>query len=147
MTDLKSPAEWETITGRRVHDPDGWRGADGRPWTDPITREEFDRRAALSTTAPMTDPLEHRHQEMLERDAARLNEERPVDPPESRIHAAVRRADIAAWLRSPEALRALTEHTQFNDFGFCDGCGNAYPRYAEHLLGALAKAVEMEGEQ
>ncbi len=29
-------------------DPDGRRGAKGRPWTDPITREEFEERRVWS---------------------------------------------------------------------------------------------------
>jgi hypothetical protein len=64
------------------------------------------------------------------------------DPPTSRLQAAVRRADIVAWLRSPEAREALVRHLQYDGFGFCDGCGHAYPRYAEHLLDALVRAVE-----
>jgi hypothetical protein len=88
----------------------------------------------------VTDPLEHRQEEILRGDAARLAEERPEDDwPRDR---AERRADIAAWLRSPAALRALMAHVQFNDFGFCDGCDRAYPKYAEHLLAELARAAE-----
>lgn len=72
----------------------------------------------------MTEPLEH-----------------PDDLPKL-SQASARRADIVAWLRSPEALRTLVAHVEFNSFGFCDGCGRAYPRYAAHLLEELAKAVE-----
>jgi hypothetical protein len=48
---LKTPEEWlaEIRPGVRVLDPDGWRGRDGRPWTDPISRAEFTRRLVLST--------------------------------------------------------------------------------------------------
>lgn len=50
---LKTPEEWdrELYPGSMVWDPDGWR-KDGRPWTDPITREEFEERRGRSTIGP-----------------------------------------------------------------------------------------------
>ena len=45
----RTPDEWCTLLGVTIVDPDGWRGPAGRPWTDAITRGEFDRRAATST--------------------------------------------------------------------------------------------------
>jgi hypothetical protein len=50
--DLRTPEVWARLLGWRVVDPDGWRGADGRPWDDPIGRDEFERRANLSTCQP-----------------------------------------------------------------------------------------------
>lgn len=47
--ELKTPNTWCRELGITVLDPDGWRGYDYRPWGDPITREEFERRAAVST--------------------------------------------------------------------------------------------------
>ena len=45
---LKTPDEWCAELGARVVDPDGWR--DGtRDWSEPITREEFDRRLRICT--------------------------------------------------------------------------------------------------
>ena len=46
---LRTPDEWSRITGWRVLDPDGWRGRDGRPWTDPISVDEWNERLAEST--------------------------------------------------------------------------------------------------
>lgn len=51
---LKSAADWSAETGVSVIDPDGWRriipgGLQPRPWSDPITREEFAVRANMST--------------------------------------------------------------------------------------------------
>lgn len=45
----RTPEQWCAVAGVTIVDPDGWRGPAGRPWTDRITRGEFDRRAALST--------------------------------------------------------------------------------------------------
>ena len=49
--DLKTPDAWlaELHPGTQVLDPDGWRGKNGRPWSDPITRDEFQHRFALCT--------------------------------------------------------------------------------------------------
>lgn len=49
---LRTPGEWQCRKGIRILDPDGWRGRDGRPWSDPITEAEFDQRAAPSTQSP-----------------------------------------------------------------------------------------------
>lgn len=46
---LDYPAVWSELAGLQILDPDGWRGRDGRPMDEPITRAEFDRRAAIST--------------------------------------------------------------------------------------------------
>lgn len=47
---LKTPDEWiAERPGLHVLDPDGWRGRDGRPWTDPITEAEFTRRLWMCT--------------------------------------------------------------------------------------------------
>jgi hypothetical protein len=45
----RTPEEWCARLGWRILDPDGWRGRQGRPWADPISRDEFERRAAEST--------------------------------------------------------------------------------------------------
>lgn len=45
--DRRTPAEWEQELGIQVIDADGW--ADKKDWTKPITREEFESKAALST--------------------------------------------------------------------------------------------------
>lgn len=47
--DLKTPDEWSRLEGVEVMDPDGWRGRNGRPWTDPITLAEFKNRLITST--------------------------------------------------------------------------------------------------
>jgi hypothetical protein len=47
--ELRYPDEWEELTAIHVLDPDGWRGANGKDWYIPITREEFHRRALYST--------------------------------------------------------------------------------------------------
>ena len=50
-TPLKPPREWEQITGIFVRDPDGWdRKNFTVSWSTPITLEEFQERAAMSTT-------------------------------------------------------------------------------------------------
>jgi hypothetical protein len=49
MSELKTPDEWCAILGARILDADGWRGAGGRPWSDPISREEFDLRLIVCT--------------------------------------------------------------------------------------------------
>lgn len=46
---LKTPREWEPITGLEILDADGWRGRTGRSFQEPISVEEFRYRAALST--------------------------------------------------------------------------------------------------
>lgn len=54
MSDLKTPDEWCVELGIEILDPDGWRGANGRPWTDPITRKEFGSRSIVSTQRRVT---------------------------------------------------------------------------------------------
>jgi hypothetical protein len=47
---LKTPDEWQAeMPDLVVVDPDGWRGEGGRPWTDPISREEYIARRNLCT--------------------------------------------------------------------------------------------------
>ncbi|HSX01226.1 MAG TPA: hypothetical protein VLF67_03195 [Candidatus Saccharimonas sp.] len=57
-TELRTPAEWERdprVT-RVVHDPDGWRFKHGehgpQGWDVPISFQEYQARAASSTTKP-----------------------------------------------------------------------------------------------
>lgn len=59
----KTPAEWCRIEGVEILDPDGWRGANGRPWNDPITLAEFQERLVVCTQrsvplqeSPITGP-------------------------------------------------------------------------------------------
>lgn len=47
--DLRTPSEWEQELGIKVLDADGWD--DKNSWSNPITREEFQSRAALSTVS------------------------------------------------------------------------------------------------
>lgn len=54
MAELKTPHEWCEQYKVMVLDSDGWvvsiRGFGGpKPWSEPITLAEFQRRAALST--------------------------------------------------------------------------------------------------
>lgn len=55
---LKTPTQWliERHPGVRVLDDDGWRGKHGRPWSDPITVEEFEHRLAQCTQSHPVDP-------------------------------------------------------------------------------------------
>lgn len=46
---LLPPATWEWLEGVKILDPDGWRGTNGRPWDDPISREEWQERRNAST--------------------------------------------------------------------------------------------------
>ena len=53
---LKTPAEWAAEYPLRVTDPDGWRQHDElgpKSWDEPITREEFSARMAVSTCGPV----------------------------------------------------------------------------------------------
>jgi hypothetical protein len=49
-----APAEWmeRKHPDMRIADPDGWRGPEGRPFEDPITEKEFDRRYGMCTIGP-----------------------------------------------------------------------------------------------
>lgn len=47
--ELKTPTEWCRLEGVEILDADGWRGRDGRPWTDPITLAEFRDRLITCT--------------------------------------------------------------------------------------------------
>ena len=46
---ILTPDEWSAVLGVRVVDPDGWRGHNGRDWTDPISLREFVKRCWPST--------------------------------------------------------------------------------------------------
>lgn len=48
---LKSAHEWCDVSGIEILDPDGWRGKNGRPMTDLIDRDEFNRRMVVSTVS------------------------------------------------------------------------------------------------
>jgi hypothetical protein len=52
---LATPDEWSKRFGIKVWDPDGWR-SDGKPWDEPISEDEFERRAAVSTVGPSVHP-------------------------------------------------------------------------------------------
>jgi hypothetical protein len=54
--ELATPEEWERRTGIEILDPDGWMGEDPKPWEQPISAAEFDRRAAESTCAHVPAP-------------------------------------------------------------------------------------------
>jgi hypothetical protein len=51
---LKTPEQWQAAMPEvEILDPDGWRGANGRPWTDRISRREYlERRAQCTVTGP-----------------------------------------------------------------------------------------------
>lgn len=48
---LRTPEEWLNLKHPNLHviDPDGWRGVNGKPWDQPISEEEFDRRLPWCT--------------------------------------------------------------------------------------------------
>ena len=45
---LKTPEVWQKELGITIKDPDGWR-RDKTSWDEPISRQDFKRRAAQST--------------------------------------------------------------------------------------------------
>lgn len=48
--EFRTPSEWETETGIRIKDPDGWdRSNLAEDWAKPITRAEFMEKANQST--------------------------------------------------------------------------------------------------
>lgn len=51
MPSLRTPEQWAEEKGIVVVDPDGWREDGYFLWDKAISEEEFDRRAAVSTTA------------------------------------------------------------------------------------------------
>lgn len=54
---LRTPEEWCAMLGFKVLDPDGWRAGcryGEQAWDKPITREEFQQRALLSTVSDLT---------------------------------------------------------------------------------------------
>jgi hypothetical protein len=51
-TEERTPDEWCVEFNVMILDPDGWRGADDPPFTQPISRREFQRRLAMSTIGP-----------------------------------------------------------------------------------------------
>ncbi len=47
---LRTPKEWQVLTGITIMDPDGWRGINSsRSFDDPISEEEWNQRMAVST--------------------------------------------------------------------------------------------------
>jgi hypothetical protein len=46
---LRTPDEWANDLGIHILDPDGWRGPNGRNFSDPIAADEFDRRVWMCT--------------------------------------------------------------------------------------------------
>ncbi|MFC5268438.1 hypothetical protein ACFPJ1_40570 [Kribbella qitaiheensis] len=59
---LKTAEEWCQIEGVQILDADGWRGRDGRDWTDPISLAEFQERLATCTQRSLaTQPAGPHH--------------------------------------------------------------------------------------
>lgn len=49
-SELRTPDEWQTVTGITVRDPDGWdRHNFAEDWAKPLTKMEFIRKAMMST--------------------------------------------------------------------------------------------------
>ena len=46
---VRTPAQWAEEFNVTILDPDGWRGARGKDWSEPITRDEFRDRMMQST--------------------------------------------------------------------------------------------------
>lgn len=46
---MRTPTQWEEITGVKIHDSDGWK-IDNQSFDTPITKEEWDYRMQRSTT-------------------------------------------------------------------------------------------------
>ena len=47
--DLRRPEDWASALGFTIQDPDGWRGRMAQDFNQPVTAEEFDRRAPICT--------------------------------------------------------------------------------------------------
>lgn len=53
----KAPEIWCFDTGIIIMDPDGWRGKNDPEWDEPITRDDFIKRAMISTCRRFPQPL------------------------------------------------------------------------------------------
>ncbi|HEY3559635.1 MAG TPA: hypothetical protein VGL05_19335 [Kribbella sp.] len=47
--DLRTPTEWAKLEDCLILDADGWNGRDAKPFDEPITQAEYERRRAIST--------------------------------------------------------------------------------------------------
>lgn len=54
MPELKTPSDWAKEQGVVILDADGWN--DGKPFTDPVTAEEFARRLEQCTAERPVSP-------------------------------------------------------------------------------------------
>jgi hypothetical protein len=48
-----TPQEWGKLLDVEIIDPDGWRGRDSKPLTEPIGLQEFINRLSESTIMPV----------------------------------------------------------------------------------------------
>ena len=128
--ELKTPDEWSKLEGVEILDPDGWRGRNGRPWTDPITLAEFQERLIVCTQRRLPRASADVRAEFEANRAAGLAARH-----ETRVERAREREELAA-------LRALLWF--MNDgMGFADSGGHASLTWAEVTeLGDLHDAVE-----
>lgn len=136
MVLIRTPEEWCQLLGWQILDPDGWRGRRGRPWTDPISQAEFERRAGESTArhAPLGVPA-GQVQGRLDRILAE-QKALPEQPP----------GPLPNWEgRTP---RRCGEHrTAGSHRAWCHDCGEwCYPREDAMCLGC-ADAPEAEIER
>lgn len=99
----KKPEAWlaELYPGMKILDPDGWRNPIGKPWSMPISREEFEQRLAYCTVEMQPQPRavvdEHLSAATIALQAARLH----ID------------AGIAELGDQPRAIVALSEDRQW----------------------------------
>jgi hypothetical protein len=61
LNELKTPAEWEIISGVKIYDSDGWRRGcplGEKSFDEPISYDEFEERMLYSTIVflPYADP-------------------------------------------------------------------------------------------
>jgi hypothetical protein len=72
---LRTPAEWSALTGVTVMDPDGWRGTrilPAKSWEEPIGRDEWEQRLAVSTQSLSTTQPEAESLSVIDRVGLRL---------------------------------------------------------------------------
>ena len=110
----RTPEEWCRRKGFQILDPDGWRGANGRMWDDPITEREFDERASKSTVSNLKTFVKSAGKSFFSTHGSYLPPANQVPPPAPPKEQTTMTNDQCLDLIDQEVRRAETKHPSWN---------------------------------
>ena len=113
--EVRTPDEWAEEMGFEIIDPDGWRWKCGelepRPYSEEISRKEFNVRAIRSTIRPKEYALEEQPDGTIIPVETTGNEASLVTGPDALLEAVkgIRKSDCGAWLKDCNGIHRCSE--------------------------------------